>query len=159
MANEELLKRLNEAAKKAAEASGQPQLAQPPTTSEAPPPPEVTEPNREVKTSSQVKEVPKERKAIFTAKLQEAIPEAAKRIVGSEGELPSDERVFSIIESLLTADESQLEDPGYMRGVAEKLVKVAQESDFTSPTAVEARRYLRNIVAEHPSLAALQYAV
>ncbi len=155
MANEELFKRLSEAAKKAAE-GGLPAQAGGQKLPEAPPP-EATEPVVETVRREVGKAVPKERLAALTQKLTESIPEAAKRIVGSEHDLPHDERVFSIIEGLLTADESQLSDPGYMRGVAEKLVRVAQETDYTSPTAVEARRYLKNIVAEHPGLAELQY--
>ena len=161
MANEELFKRLSEAAKKAAEAGGPkpPEAAPPPETPASPEAasPVMEQAAEEMQKITEAKNVPKERIAAFAEKLKEGIPEAAKRIVGSEKNLPKNERVFSIVESLLTADESQLADPAYMRGVAEKLVAVAQESGLTSPTAVEARRYLRNIVAEHPSLAELQY--
>jgi len=152
MANEELFKRLSEAAKKAAEGGGQPK---PP---EAPPPPEAPEVKLgEHNKQAGAKEVNKERVANLAAKLAEATSETTKRLVGSEVDFPTDERVFSVIESLITADESQLADPEYMRGIGQQLVALAKESGLTSPTAVEARRYLRKIVAEHPSLSDLQY--
>jgi len=159
MANEELFKRLSEAAKKAAEKGGQPAPAEPPLTPESPPPPEATDVPVRAEKSPDTATVSQERVVALTGKLKEAIPEATKRIVGSESDLPRDEKVFSIIESLMTADESQLADSGYMRHVAEQLVAVVKDAGPTSPAALEARRYLQNIVAEHPSLSGLQYDV
>lgn len=161
MANEELLKRLTEAAKKAAEGSSGQKFPEAPPQ-EVPPTPETIDPameqvSAEVKKFQEEKSVPKERVALVAAKLKEAIPEAAKRIVGSEHNLPKDERVFSIVESLLSADEASLADPEYMRGIGEQLVAVAKEAGPTSPTAAEARKILRNIVTEHPGLEYLQY--
>jgi len=157
MANEELFKRLSEAAKKAAEGSVPQKPPEPPPQPEAPPPPE---PPKQVVNEQAPKrvsqEVPKERFESLAARLKEAIPEAAKRIVSSEEDLPRDERVFGVIEALLYADESQLSDPEFMRGVGERLVTIVHEEGPTSPTAVEARKYLRKIVAEHPSLTDLQ---
>lgn len=154
MANEELFKRLNEAAKKAAEA-GQPakpvEQAAPvePTPPPAEAPPEVPETGEHT--------VSVDRLAALVGKLKETTSETTKRIVGNESDLPKDARVFSIVESLLTADESQLADPEYMRGVAERLARVAKEAEYTSPTAVEARKYLRKIIAEHPTLEGIAY--
>lgn len=158
MANEELFKRLSEAAKKAAEGGGQPKPPEVPLPPETPPPPEAPEVKLGERTKqSDVKEVSKERAANLAAKLAEVTSETTKRLVGSEVDFPTDERVFSVIESLITADESQLADPEYMRGIGQQLVTLAKESGLTSPTAVEARRYLRKIVAEYPSLSDLQY--
>lgn len=155
MANEELFKRLNEAAKKAAEA-GQPAMPlEQGVAPEVPPPPAEKPPETPTQPSEHA--VSAERLAGFVGKLKESASETTKRIVGSEHDLPKDARVFSIVESLLTADESQLADPEYMRGVAERLVSVAKEAEYTSPTAVEARKYLRKIVAEHPTLEGLTY--
>lgn len=156
MANEELSKRLSEAAKRAAEGGDSLKAPEPPREPEAP-----AESPQQPATSEQAqkrvkREVPKERFDAIAARLKEAIPDAAKRIVSTEEDLPHDERVFLVIEALLYADESQLADPEYMRGVGERLVAIAREEGLTSPTAVEARKYLRKIIAEHPSLADLQ---
>lgn len=157
MANEELFKRLNEAAKKAAQSGGQPLSPETPTPPEPSYPPETPEVRPEQEVKKDVKEVSKERLTAFAAKRAEVASETAKRrMLGGDGEFPKDERVFSIVESLLTADEAQLADPEYMRGIGLQLVAVAKESGLTSPTAVEARKYLRKIIAENPSLADLQ---
>jgi hypothetical protein len=144
MANEELLKRIQEAAKKAAESK----------TPEQAPQPEVA-PEPEIKPSS-ILEVAKEKLAQFGQKLKEGVPEAAKKIVGEAGEAPKDARVFAIVEGLLVADEAQLADPVFMRGVGEKLVGVIHETGYFSPTGREARKYLDRIVAEHGSLVDLR---
>lgn len=155
MANEELFKRLSEAARRAAESGGAPKPPEPPPPPESPPP-EIVQLQEELKKSEKVKEVPKERVMAATEKLKQPRSEATKRIIANEADLPKDERVFSIVESLLAADEATLADSAYMRTVAQQLVSVANESGLTSPTAVEARRFLRKIVAEHPELADLQ---
>lgn len=156
MANEELFKRISEAAKKAAQASAgeQSPLPQQP---EAPPQPEISRESASNPDVSGVVEVAKEKLAEFAQKLQGSIPEAAKRIVGSEADLPKDARVFSIVESLLVVSESELADPAFMRGVGEKLVGVITEAGYTSPTGREARKYLHRIVAEQPSLIDLEF--
>lgn len=154
MANEELLRRLNEAAKKAADAHPSVQPAEN-LSVEAPPP--AIEVTPEAASSIHTNEVSVDRLVALAGRLKEVMPEAVKRIVGSESDLPKDARVFSIVESLMNADESQLADAGYMRGVAQQLANVARESGYTSSTAAEARKYLRNIVSEHPGLADLQY--
>lgn len=145
MSNEELFKRLNEAAKKAAEAGE-------PKPFETPPPQEALRELKSEPVKSEMKEVPKERVAAFVEKLKQSVPEAAKRIIGNEDDLPKDERVFSVIESLLAADESKLSDPEFMRGIAERLATVARESGEGSPTALEAKKYLQKIIVEHPGL-------
>lgn len=154
MANEELFKRLNEAAKKAAEA-GQPAKPVEQVAPVEPPPPPAEAPTETPEVSEHAVSV--DRLAALVGKLKETSSETTKRIVGNESDLPKDARVFSIVESLLTADESQLADPEYMRGVAERLAKVAKEAEYTSPTAVEARKYLRKIIAEHPTLESIAY--
>ncbi len=161
MANEELFKRLTEAAKKAAEgtSTARPveQSPTPETPSSAPPATTPEMPQEGTTVLPETHDVSPERFAALVGKLAETTSEATKRIIGSEHDLPKDARVFSIVESLLTADEAQLANPEYMRGVAEQLVQVAKDAEFTSPTAVEARKFLRKIVAEHPSLERLQY--
>ncbi len=154
MANEELFKRLSEAAKKAAAPNSE--QAHPQQSTEATkadlPKESATAPD-----TSGVIDVAKEKLAEFAQKLRGSVPEAAKRIVGSdESDLPKDARVFSIVESLLAVDESQLSDPVFMRGVGEKLVGLIQETGYTSATGREAEKYLRRIVAENPSLADLR---
>lgn len=136
MANEELFKKMEEAAKRAAKAAE-------PAPVEAKPP-ESGKPN--------VIEVAKEALAGFAKKVSEGIPESAKHIIGGVGEHPQDARVFAIVESLLVADEAQLADPVFMRGVGEKLVGLVNEVGYISPTGREARKYLGRIIAEHPSL-------
>ncbi len=151
----ELFKHLSDMAKKELASSG-------PTVPEAAPaevvPPQAPKESMvESSQASTIHTVPEVRVMALQDALKGSIPEIAKRLVGNAEDLPKDERVFGIIESLLSADESWLADPAYMRGIGEKLVAVAKESGETSPTAVEARRFLRKIVAEHPSLVDLQY--
>jgi len=148
MASEELWKRISEAAKKAARVSGGEQPISPPES--ATPTPDA--PQRDL---SQVVEVAKEKIVDFTQKLKGSIPEAAKRIVGSEDDLPQDARVLSIVEVLLEAPDTQLADPAFMRKVGERLVGVIKESGYQSATGQEANKYLSRIVAEHPSLSDL----
>lgn len=141
MANEELFKKMQEAARKAAEsATGQ---LQPDVPAEQKPP-EAIKPN--------FVEVAKEKLAGFAKKISEGVPDATKKIVGGAGEHPQDARVFAILEGLLIADEAQLADPVFMRGVGEKLVDLVNEVGYISPTGREARKYLGRIIAEHPSL-------
>lgn len=144
MANEELLKKMTEAAKKAAQT--------PEPTVFAPVAPEVVEPNIEPSPKIDAWAVAKDRIAAFTKKASEGIPEATKNIVGGQGEHPQDARVFEIIEGLFTADEAQLSDPEYMRGVAQRLVGVVNEVGYVSPTGREARKYLNRIISENPNL-------
>lgn len=133
MANEELLKNLNKALKPDAQPAPQEK------------PLEIKEPN--------LWEVTKEKLAEFTKKLKEKeIPETAKKIIGESGQAPKDSRVYAIVEGLLEADEAQLADPVFMRGVGEKLVALINEEGIASPAGSEARKYLRHIVAEHESL-------
>lgn len=148
MANEELLKRLTEAAKKAAEVGSQKPSEQP-IESQSTPKPKQDAPK-------ETREVSKERIAIASTKLKESTPEAVKRIVGSEESLPKDDRVFSVIESLLSADEARLADPEYMKGIGERLAAIIQDAGPITPTSVEAKQVLQNIIREHPGLAYLQ---
>ncbi len=154
MANEELWKRISEAAQKAAKSTGE-QPAQP--LPDMAPQPQVSQETPTQPDAANLVEVAKERLAAFTQKLHGSLPEAAKRIVGSENDLPQDARVFTIVESLLTADEAQLADPVFMRGVGERLVGVIQETGYMSLTGREAQKYLRRIIVENPSLTDLQY--
>jgi hypothetical protein len=150
MANEELFKRLGQVARK--EMGSEPPSAPP---VESAPQPE-TPPTESKPKISEFLQASKEQLAEFAKKISEGIPDAAKRIVGAEGEQPQDARVFAIVEGLLTADEAQLSDPTFLRGVGEKLVGVVAESGYTSASGMEARRYLNRIVAEHPSLTDLK---
>jgi len=106
MANEELFKRLSEAAKKAAESGGQPKPPDAPVPPETPLPTEAPEVKlgEELKQSND-KAISRERAASLAAKLKEVTSETTKRLVGSEIDFPTDERVFSVIESLIAADE------------------------------------------------------
>ncbi len=153
MANEELLRRLNEAAKKAADTRAGTEPVQN-VPIETPPPTVDAKPEIE---TVHAEDISVDRLAMFAHKVKEGMPEAVKRIIGSESDVPKDAQVFGIIESLLNADESQLADAGYMRGIAEQLASVAKTSGASSETAIEARKYLRNIVSEHPSFSDLQY--
>lgn len=155
MANEELWKRISDAAKKTAESN--PSVSNP----EAALPPEPSATVMQSAESTQkgdIIAVAKERLAQMGEKISGSIPESVKRIVGSQEEdLPTDARVFSIIESLLVVDEAKLNDPAFMRGVGEKLVGVIAEVGYTSPTGLEAQKFLNRIIAENPSLVDLQY--
>ncbi len=142
MAGEELSRRIAEAAKKAAEQATQQKAEQPQPVENAPT--ENAAPN-------DVHEVPAERMVEFTNKVTQGVPEAAQKIIGA-GEYPKDERVFSIVESLLVADEAMLSDSAYMRTIGEKLATVVNETGYFSDTGVEARKYLNRIIAENPSL-------
>lgn len=147
MANEELWKRISEAAKKAAQPVNQEQV--PATQSEQP---KETAPKAD---TSGVMEVAKAKLAALAEKLHGSVPDTAKRIVGNGDDLPQDARVFSVVESLLLVDEAQLTDPAFMRGVGEQLVGIIHETGYSSATGKEARKYLSRIVAENPSLADL----
>ncbi|MEK7577557.1 MAG: hypothetical protein AAB492_02975 [Patescibacteria group bacterium] len=142
MAGEELSRRLTEAAKKVAEQATQQKAEQSQSAENA---------SVENVAPSNVHEVPAERMVEFTNKLSHGVSEAAQKIIGA-GEYPQDERVFSIVESLLGADEAMLSDSAYMRTIGEKLATVVNETGYFSDTGVEARKYLHRIIAENPSL-------
>ena len=152
MANEELFKRMGDAAKRAAEGGQGGGGKKPPETPSTSDQPESPKNENESSSKREVKPVEKERIEAMAAKLQESLPETAKRIVSGEGDLPKDERVFSVIEQLMNADESQLNNVDYMRAMGQRLVAIAQEAEFDSPAAAEARKYLSRIAAEHPAL-------
>lgn len=155
MANEELWKRMSEAAKKAAASqrgetpTPAPEPTQQTTPTEAQPQPDA----------SGIIEASKEKLAEIAAKLAGNVPETAKRIVGDTKDLPKDARVLNIVEELLEVDESKLADPGYMRGVGEKLAGVIRETGYASATGREADKYLERIIAEHPSLEDLRFQI
>jgi len=153
MANEELWKRLHEAAKKAAASAGgaeqQPVAPQSGQESQSPQEKPTTD------STTGVIEAAKEKLSEFTRKLKSVAPEGAKRIIGNEDDLPKDARVLSIVEVLLEAPEEQLADPSFMREVGNKLVGVIHETGQDSMPAREARKYLDRIISQNPSLSDL----
>ncbi len=148
MAGEELSRRIAEAAKKAAAQAAEPK----PNLEEVKP---AEGPVIENVAPSDVHSVFAERMIEFTNKLSQGVKEAAQKIIGS-GEYPKDERVFSIVESLLVADEAMLQDATYMRSIGERLANVAAEAGYFSETGVEARKYLNRIIEQNPSLSDLR---
>lgn len=153
MASEELWKRISEAAKKAASPGGGEQQSVPQPSAE---PGQNSGQETAHMDKSDVLEVAKERLAEFTQKLKSGAPETAKRIVGSEHDLPQDARVLSIVEVLLQVPEDKLADPTFMREVGQKLVGVIQETGYNSAPGREARKYLNRIIEEHPGLSDLR---
>lgn len=147
----ELWKRISEAAKRAAGGNAEQPVQQPgidgtPSPEEAP----------KKASSAGILEVAKEKLAEMAKKLAEGAPESAKRIIGSEADLPTDARVFSVVESLLLVDEAQLSDPTFMRGIGEKLVAIIEDTGAGSPAGAEAKKFLHRIVSEHQSLSDLE---
>jgi len=148
MAGEELSRRIAEAAKKAAAQSAE----QKPSLEEVKPAQGQVIENA---VPNDVHNVPAERMIEFTNKLSQGVKEAAQKIIG-KGEYPKDERVFSIVESLLIADEAMLSDATYMRSIGERLANVAAEAGYFSETGTEARNYLNRIIDQNPSLSDLR---
>lgn len=147
MANEELLKKMSEAARKA---------AGPAEASPAVQPEVAPEPSVEASPKTDVWGIAKERIAAFSQKVSEGLPNKASHIVGSVGEYPQDARVFEIVEGLFSASEEQLSDPEFMRGVAQKLVGVVNEAGYITPTGREANKYLNRIIADNSQLGYLR---
>lgn len=148
MAGEELSRRIAEAAKKAAAQA----VEQKPNLEDVKP---AEGPVIENAAPSDIHKVSAERMIEFTNKLSQGVKEVAQKIIGS-GEYPKDERVFSIVESLLVADEAMLQDATYMRSIGERLANVAAEAGYFSETGAEARKYLNRIIEQNPSLSDLR---